>query len=117
MDVDASAPDEPAQAEPKLVVALHAGVAHVTGEGFEPGERVTVSLDEHDDAQGYGDCRGEPVTVKTSARGTFHAYARVPACAAALCFAPRRALGATAEWACGLDCSRAIVENACPSSR
>jgi len=115
--VDASVPSaravEPSPDEPELAVELRDGVAQVRGQGFEPGERITVSLDEHDDKEGYGPCKGDGLSVTANARGVFRARLHPPPCAALLCAGSRRALGATAEWACGSDCRRAVVAQAC----
>jgi len=105
---------EPSPDEPALAVELRDGVAQVRGQGFEPGERITVSLDEHDDEKGFGHCKGVGLSVTANARGVFRARLHPPACAALLCADARQGLGATAEWACGSDCRRLVVVPACP---
>lgn len=104
-------PPAPSPTGPELAVQLHDGIVQVRGQGFEPGERIAVSLDEHD-AEGYGSCHGDPLPVTANPRGVFRARLHVPPCGALLC--ARHALGVSADWACGSDCRRGLVTPACP---
>jgi len=115
---DASAPSvravEPPPTEPELAVELRDGVAQVRGQGFEPGLRIRVSLDEYEEKYGYGPCRGDELEVTATARGVFRARLHLPPCAALLCTGWRHAVGVSADWDCGSDCRAGLVVAACP---
>ena len=89
----------------------------VSGDHFPAREEVWLSINE-DRGGLFTDCRGNEVIVHADRRGRLSARLRIPRCARHLCDAHTETLGATAQYACGLDCGQTDVTIfACPPQR